>query len=160
MADEELDTPPLRRLGDRVLPNGRLRPEGLDEAMIGQVVDAFYAAVRADSLIGPVFNQKIAPEEWPHHIALIADFWSSMLLGSGRYGGRPMPKHLNMADIITDAHFERWLSLFKTTVEDLCPPHIAALFIDRAERIGQSFRLGMAFHRGEDTTKVSLIRAQ
>jgi hemoglobin len=90
---------------------------------------------------------------------MITDFWSSMLLGSGRYGGRPMPKHLAMADIITDAHFARWLSLFKASAERLCPPEIAALFIDRAERIGQSFRLGMAFHRGEDTTALEPIRA-
>jgi hemoglobin len=63
MADE-LDTPPLRgRVGDRVLPSGRLRPEGLDEPMIAALVDAFYADVRADPLIGPVFNAKIAPED-------------------------------------------------------------------------------------------------
>jgi hemoglobin len=71
-----------------------------------------------------------------------------------------MPKHLRLADVVNDAHFERWLSLFKATVEELCEPQVAALFVDRAERVGQSFRLGMAFQRGEDTTNVAPIRAR
>jgi hemoglobin len=161
MAQDDLDTPTSRaNPGDKVLPSGRLRPARLDEATISAVVDAFYAKVRTDPLLGPVFNSAIAPQDWPQHIALIADFWSSMLLGSGRYGGRPMPKHLRLADVVNDAHFERWLSLFKATVEELCEPQIAALFVDRAERVGQSFRLGMAFQRGEDTTNVAPIRAR
>jgi hemoglobin len=161
LPDDDMDTPPLRvNPGDRVLPSGRLRPAGLEEPMISAVVEAFYSKVQVDPLLGPVFNSRIAPEDWPQHIALIKDFWSSMLLGSGRYGGRPMPKHLRLANVVTDAHFERWLGLFKATAEALCEPSIAALFIDRAERIAQSFRLGMAFQRGEDTTNVALIRAR
>ena len=138
--------PPVGTQHQRV---GWETPAGLDEAMIRAVVDRFYADARRDPLIGPVFNRVIAPEAWPHHLATIADFWSSMLLGTGRYAGRPMPKHMAIPEL-SDAHFQRWLALFRRTATDLCPPDIAALFIERSERIGNSFRMNIAMRRGDD----------
>lgn len=133
-------------------------PPGLDEAGVVRVVDSFYDRVRADALLGPVFEARIAPEHWPHHLNNMYDFWSALLLGSGRYDGRPLPKHLAIGEL-GDRHFVRWLALFKQTVEELCLPPTAALFIDRAERVAQSFRLAMAFHRGEDTLGIAPLRA-
>jgi hemoglobin len=142
----------------RVIPTGQLVPPDLDEAMVASVVAAFYAKARRDEIIGPVFNRVIPAERWPEHIATITDFWSSMLLGTQRYMGRPMPKHLVIPEL-GDAHFQRWLTLFKQTAEDLCPPQIAALFVDRAERIGYSFRIRIAQYRGEDSMAVRPQRA-
>lgn len=160
MSDGKLDTPPMAgRTGERVLPNGRLRPEGLTQEQVREVVDVFYARVREDDVLGPVFNSVIAPDEWPHHLSVIEAFWSSMLLGTGTYGGRPMPRHIALKDVITDAHFQRWLDLFKKTTVEICAPEVAELFLERAERVGQSFRLQMAFARGEDTTVLTPIRA-
>jgi hemoglobin len=138
--------PPIGTRHQRV---GWETPPGLDEAMIRAVVDSFYADVRRDPLIGPIFNRIIAPEAWPHHLDLIADFWSSMLLGTGRYGGRPLPKHMAIPEL-ADRHFMRWLALFRRTVTAICPPDIADLFIERSERIGNSFRMNLAMRRGED----------
>lgn len=138
--------------------DGRPLPEGLDEAMIGAVVDEFYARVRRDPLIGPVFDAAIAPDQWPDHLARLRDFWSATLLRTGRYGGRPLPPHLKIPDL-GEAHFRRWLSLFRDTVQQLCPPEVAALFMDRALRIAHSFRLAVAFSRGEDTTTIQPILA-
>lgn len=140
--------------GTRLTRIGWDTPEGLDEAMIRLVVDRFYANARRDPLIGPVFNRVIAPEAWPHHLATIADFWSSMLLGTGRYAGRPMPKHMAIPEL-SDDHFRRWLALFRRTVDEVCPPEIAALFIERSERIGNSFRMNIAMRRGEDITTMA-----
>ncbi len=81
-------------VGTRIQRIGWNNPDGLTEEIIRAVVDRFYADARLDPLIGPVFNSTIAPDAWPAHLATIADFWSSMLLGSGRYTGRPMPKHM------------------------------------------------------------------
>lgn len=147
-----------RPTASRLHPTGRLIPAGLDEVLVRAVVDDFYAKARRDPVIGPVFNRVIADADWPAHLAVIADFWSSMLLGTGRYAGRPMPKHLAISDL-GDAHFERWLGLFRETVERLCPPEVAALFIDRAERIAHSFRIGLAMHRGEDGIGIGVLRA-
>ena len=133
---------------NRMIPTGRLVPDDLDEAMVAAVVGAFYAKARQDDIIGPVFNRVVAADHWPQHIQTITDFWSSMLLGTRRYMGRPMPKHLAIPEL-SDAHFQRWLTLFRETAEELCPPHVAALFIERAERIGYNFRIRIAQFRGE-----------
>lgn len=131
----------------------------LDDALIAAVVDRFYASARIDPLLGPIFKRVISDAAWRSHLDLISDFWSSLLLGTRRYAGRPMSKHLAIGDL-EDKHFARWLALFRETVEALCEPAVAALFVDRAERIAQSFRLGIAFHRGEDTTTVQPLQAQ
>ena len=154
MTDDNPRPPP----GTRHQRVGWDTPEGLDEALIRAVVDRFYADARSDPVIGPVFNRVIAPEAWPHHLSTIADFWSSMLLGTGRYMGRPMPKHLAIPEL-TDAHFARWLKLFRETADENCPPEIAALFTDRAQRIAYNFRLRIAQFRGQDPQAVRPQRA-
>ena len=144
---------------NRLTATGRHVPPSLDEATVALVVRRFYARARADDLIGPIFNRVIPEENWPHHIAVITEFWSSMLLGTRSYAGRPMPKHLAIPDL-EDAHFARWLMLFRATVEEICAPAIAALFVERAERIGFNFRLRIAQFRGEDIDAVRPMRAE
>jgi len=148
-----------RTPGTQLHRSGRLIPDGLDEKLVAKVVDVFYAKARADDVIGPVFNSIIAPPDWPAHLATITEFWNSMLLGTNTYSGRPMPKHLAIPGL-ADQHFERWLHLFRGTVMDLCPPDVAALFIDRAERIAHSFRLSLAIHHGHDSTALEVMRAR
>lgn len=71
----------------------RLRDEtGIDEPMIDALVEAFYARVRDDRLIGPIFAARI--DDWGPHLAQMKLFWSSVALSTGVYQGRPMPKHL------------------------------------------------------------------
>lgn len=144
------DRPPV---GTQLHRIGWETPEGLDEALIRAVVVEFYARARRDDVIGPVFNRTIPDADWPAHLDKIADFWSSMLLGSGRYNGRPMPKHMAIPEL-ADAHFMRWLRLFRETVEEICPPDIAALFVERSERIGNSFRMNISMRRGDDITRL------
>ena len=150
------DRPPV---GTRLHRIGWETPEGLDEAMIRAVVNEFYARARRDDVVGPVFNRVIPEAEWPAHLDKIADFWSSMLLGTGRYDGRPMPKHLAIPEL-SDAHFMRWLRLFRETVEQICPPDIAALFVERSERIGNSFRMNIAMRRGDDITTMGPLQRE
>lgn len=136
-----------------IVIDGKLLPEVLDEAMVHAVVHGFYDEIRKDDLLGPIFNDVIAPEDWPVHLAKMCDFWSATLLRTDRYGGRPLSPHLAIPEL-GEEHFHRWLSLFRATVERLCPPEIADLFLDRAMRIAHSFRLAIAFHRGEDSTGI------
>lgn len=118
---------------------------GITEEMIARLVARFYQRVRADSLLGPIFEARIS--DWDAHLAKLCDFWSSVALMSGRYHGRPMPVHLRLP--IEDAHFDRWLDLFAQTANELCPPAAAAHFIDRARRIANSMEFGLASLRGE-----------
>src|SRR5215217_4621172 len=91
---------------------------------LGAVVEAFYAKVRDDALIGPVFNGAI--HDWPAHLETLKAFWSSVMLTSGRYKGRPLPAHAKHADAIGPASFERWLKLWAETTYDLLDPAAAA----------------------------------
>lgn len=145
--------PPPQRT---VVIDGRPLPDALDEEMVRAVVHRFYDEIRRDDLLGPVFNGAIAPEAWPRHLAKMCDFWSSTLLRTGSYDGRPLPPHLAIPGL-GEAHFRRWLTLFRATVARLCPPEVARLFLDRALRIAHSFRLAVAFNRGEDTLLVEPI---
>ena len=120
---------------------------GVDEAMIRRVVDAFYARVQADPLLAPVFA-RIAAEDWDAHLGKLCDFWSSVMLMTGRFKGRPMQVHAAMPEI-APAHFQRWLALFGETVDAVCPAGAAALFRAKAALIGESLQLGIAMSRGE-----------
>lgn len=121
---------------------------GIDEVMINSLVTTFYAQVRKDALIGPIFEEKI--EDWSHHLEKLCAFWSSVVLMTGRYHGQPMQTHLSLP--IASEHFERWLEIFEATAKDICPPKAADVFIDRARRIADSLELGIATRRGEIRT--------
>ncbi|MFC7397540.1 group III truncated hemoglobin [Chelatococcus sp. GCM10030263] len=135
---------------------GKPLPDALDEAMVHAVVHGFYEEIRHDDLLGPIFNGAIAPDAWPNHLAKMCAFWSSTLLRTDRYEGRPLSPHLAIPGL-DERHFRRWLTLFRKTVDRLCPPEVAELFMDRALRIAHSFRLSIALHRGEDTLQVRPI---
>ncbi len=118
---------------------------GINEAMIQQLVHRFYERVRADQLIGPIFNSRV--RNWDQHLARLCNFWSSVTLMSGRYHGRPMAVHAPLP--IEPQHFDRWLQLFAQTAREMCPPSAAQYFIERAQRIADSLELGIAARRGE-----------
>ena len=133
---------------------------GIDEAMIENLVARFYAKVRGDAVLGPVFAEKIT--DWGPHLKRMCEFWSSVALLTGRYHGQPMPKHLSLP--IDEAHFARWLGLFQETLDETCPPAARVHFMDRARRIAESFRLGIAMQRGtlmaELDAKAALAKEQ
>jgi len=131
---------------------------GVTEEMIHQVVHGFYANVLKDPALAPIFNRVIAEEAWPEHLAKMCDFWSSVLLMSGRFKGTPMAAHARIADL-RPTHFARWLQLFRQTVQALCPPSAAALFVAKSEMIAQSLQLGMAVSRGEIPPAIERLRA-
>ena len=117
---------------------------GIDEAMIDRLVRAFYARVRADETLGPIFAARI--EDWEPHLKRMCAFWSSVALMSGAYHGQPMQKHLPLP--IDANHFDRWLELFAETAREMCPPKAAEHFIERAHKIAESLELGLAGARG------------
>lgn len=117
---------------------------GIDEALIRELVFEFYRRIRQDAVLAPVFEERIS--DWDTHLERMCAFWSSVALMSGQYSGQPMQKHQSLP--VTGAHFDRWLSLFETTAEELCSPPAAAHFIERARRIAESLELGIAAHKG------------
>ena len=127
----------------------------LSESQIVDLVDAFYAKVRRHEVLGPVFARAIADEAWPVHLAKMYDFWSSVMLTSGRYKGNPLAVHTKVEGL-EPSMFASWLALFHATAEERCPPEIAAVFRLKSERIAESLKLGLYYlrprHAGRPTT--------
>lgn len=114
------------------------------------LVERFYAKVRDDRQLGPVFNLAVA--NWPEHLEKLTAFWSSVMLTSGRYKGNPMAAHLKHRQEIDPSMFERWLELWGETARETLDEPGAAGVIAKAGRIAESLKLGMFFsfeNRGE-----------
>jgi hemoglobin len=62
---------------------------GITEAMIERLVNTFYAKVRADAVLAPVFDARI--HDWEPHLAQMCAFWSSVVLMTGRYHAHRWP---------------------------------------------------------------------
>ena len=131
----------------------------IDEASIRTLVHDFYGKAMQDDLLAPIFGREVAADAWPAHLDKMCAFWSSVLLRSGRYEGRPMRPHLIITGI-EDRHFERWLTLFAETARQVFDDADANGVIATAERIGHNFRLARAQNRGLDSTRMEMIRAE
>lgn len=115
-------------------------PRELSEPLVERLVHDFYGRVRADAVLGPIFEARIEGR-WDAHLGKMVDFWSSIALKSGRYAGSPHIAHQRLG--LEPAHFERWLGLFEETVREICDGAVAAFFIDRANRIADSLQIGL-----------------
>ena len=115
----------------------------ITEPEISTLVDAFYAKVRRDPDIGPIFNAIVG--DWPHHLATLKDFWSTVLLTTGRYKGDPMMTHLQLP--LDPEHFQCWLALFAETANEILPPAVAANVIQKSHRIARNFQAGIDYVR-------------
>ena len=120
-----------------------MRRAGIDNEGLRELVDRFYARVRRDPEIGPVFNAAV--QDWDEHLARLADFWSSVMLTSGRYKGDPFNAHLRQP--VESPMFARWLALWEETTAELFQPEPAAALQARARRIGDSLRIGIELER-------------
>lgn len=132
---------PSRPESIRPSPEQPLAHPLVDRAFIGAIVRDFYARVRADLRLGPIFASEIKGD-WEPHLEKMTDFWCSVILKNGTYSGRPVPAHLKLKQV-RDEDFDIWLGHFRRTVAERCPPETAAVFVDRAERIARSLRLAM-----------------
>ncbi|OYR21677.1 group III truncated hemoglobin [Brucella thiophenivorans] len=117
----------------------------IDKDSINKLVVTFYGRAREDAVIGPIFTQAV--HNWDHHLEQISQFWSSVILKTGGYEGRPMPPHLRLG--LKNEHFDRWLELFEQTAREIFPSEAAIIFIDRARRIADSFEMAIATHGGQ-----------
>jgi hemoglobin len=119
-------------------------PQYASDDQIETLVATFYARIRKDPELGPIFLAAIG-EDWSAHLKTMCDFWSSVMNTTGRYKGKPIPAHIKLQGI-EPRHFERWLKLFSETAHGLFDTQLAAMFLVRAERIAESLKLGFAFH--------------
>jgi hemoglobin len=117
----------------------------IDPGFIRQMVEEFYATIRSDARLGPIFAARIA--DWDEHLDRMTAFWSSVLHESGGFRGNPMVKHIAIPGIERD-DFLHWLALFGATLDRLeRDPRATQLIVARARMIADSLLTGIRIHR-------------
>jgi len=121
---------------------------------IARITKVFYASVKKDTLLGPIFAEKFGTtdEVWDPHIAKIGEFWASIFLKTRSYKGNPMAQHAGLEGI-TPKHFTRWLELFAIAGAKTLPTSKQEMFNKTANRIAKSLQMGLAFHFDQDGSK-------
>ena len=113
----------------------RAGPDVCTEEEVELLVRRFYARVREDAVLGPIFEARV--HDWEVHLQQLVDFWSALLRGTSRFSGAPMPKHLAIPGLEWPM-FERWLALFAQTTAELGNPAMQALADEAAGRVAGS----------------------
>ena len=123
---------------------------GITRQDIRALINLFYARVRADADLGPIFHAKIGDSDadWQPHLAKIEDFRANVMLHERAYQGNPLLKHAAVREIQPD-HFERWLDIFEQSAQEALPIRKAATFNILARRIGRSLSMGIAVMRAD-----------
>ncbi len=109
------------------------------EAAIRACVRALYDLARVDDLLGPVFNGAI--RNWEKHLAMMDDFWSGALTGTGRYQAAPFPPHLKLE--MTQDHFDRWRDLWIPAAQKHLPEPLRSKAVSAGEHMSHCW--GRAF---------------
>jgi hemoglobin len=83
------------------------------------LVNRFYEKVQEDAELGRIFNE-VAQLNWEKHLPLMYEFWETVLMGKGNYKGNPVASHVKIHKLgnLTAEHFDRWLDLFRQTVNE------------------------------------------
>lgn len=106
---------------------------------IKKVVDNFYGKVRRDELLGPVFKAKIG-DNWDQHLDKMYRFWQTILLDEEKtYFGNPFMKHAKLP--ISPEHFDKWLQLWKETLQENYDGAKTEEALWRAQRMGYVFQV-------------------
>ena len=121
---------------------------------IDRLVVAFYRYAAMDELLGPVFAA--AHVDWPSHIETLTDFWAWQLLGERGYEGNPLRAHepAHAQTPFTDAHFDRWLDLFVSTIDEQSIGPIAELAKGRAKKMAAAMRRLLTGQHGAPTEPI------
>lgn len=115
------------------------------------LVDTFYGKVREDELIGPIFDERIQ-DRWPEHLTKMYTFWQTVLLGEHTYYGSPFPPHAKLP--VEKIHFERWLTLFSETLNELFTGEIAEEAMWRANKMAEMFQFKIHHYRQNSTNSL------
>lgn len=113
-----------------------MRADITEREDIEKLVDTFYRKVEADKEIGFFFTT-VAKVDWQAHLPKMYDFWESILFGTSRYKGNPMLAHfpINRKHPLEKRHFERWLSLWKQSLNELFEGEVATQAAKKAQNI-------------------------
>lgn len=113
-----------------------------NRADIRRLMDAFYAKIRKDAMLGPIFNSHIPEEKWPAHLEKLTDFWETNLFGIPKFKGNPTGRHIavdrNLNHTISPVHFGQWLNIWFETINEMFSGERA----DRAKNAARKMSTG------------------
>lgn len=116
--------------------------EEIDRASIEKLVREFYAKVLQDPLISPFFIRSLGMDmkndKWYEHLSTLDNFWLGMILEEGRYMGDPLMPHIFLGSLSTEM-FDRWLALFRETLEEIYTPNNVLKFYGKAKGLAKRF---------------------
>ena len=112
----------------------------LNRNSIKLLVRDFYADIRRDGVLQPVFDGAIGGN-WEVHLERMVDFWCSVMLSSGEFKGNVYGKHMQLQGVEAE-HFRRWLGLFEAHARRMFAPETAEAFLAAARRIAASLQYG------------------
>ncbi|MFK7808542.1 MAG: group III truncated hemoglobin, partial [Saprospiraceae bacterium] len=98
-----------------------------------------------DELLAPKFAQRIDSDDWPRHLNRMYDFWNTILFYDRSYSGNPFSKHVGLG--AEPMHFERWKTLFTTTIDEHFQGIIADEAKSRAEKMAALFSSKLQYMR-------------
>jgi hemoglobin len=106
----------------------------ITEQDIERLVHTFYARVRMDPLLGPIFESQV--HDWDSHLQTLVRFWCWQVLKQPGYAGSPMAQHARLPNL-SWAHFEGWLKLFRQTLLDMGLPALHSVLDELAQQMAQ-----------------------
>ncbi|SFG46414.1 group III truncated hemoglobin [Pontibacter chinhatensis] len=115
------------------------------------LVDTFYTRVRADELLGPIFDERIQ-DRWPQHLDIMYRFWQTVLLEELTYQGNPGSKHITLP--VSNEHFDRWISIFYATIDELFKGAKAEEAKWRAQKMAEMFSSKIAYYQQHKGTTI------
>ncbi len=108
------------------------------------LVDTFYAQVRQNRLIGPIFDGVIQ-ERWPEHLEKMYRFWQTVLFGDHTYYGSPFPPHAKLP--VSKRHFDAWLQLWHGTIDRFFEGEKAEEAKWRGDKMAEMFQIKIEHYR-------------
>lgn len=120
-----------------------------DKTDVAKLVTAFYAKVRKEETLGPIFNGMIT--DWDAHLELLTRFWSMQLMFERNYDGNPIEIHRKVdvytRGTINENHFGKWLNLWVQTLDNMYTGENAEILKNRARKMASFIHIDLFKHR-------------
>jgi hemoglobin len=126
-----------------------MKNEILNLTDVKQLVDTFYEKVREDELLNPIFNNVIK-EHWPEHLEKMYKFWQTILLEEHTYFGSPFVPHAQLP--VEKEHFDRWLQLFFSNIDDQFEGKKAQEAKWRGQKMAEMFQMKIEMNKNSNST--------
>lgn len=127
-----------------------------NRADVSYLVRAFYAKVRKDELLGPIFNGIIS--DWEEHLEKLTDFWENNLFFVAKYRGNPRTAHISvdkkMDNTVESRHFGEWLNLWYQTIDENFEGHLAERAKTNARKMSTHLFLNIFQDRQSEKAKI------